>query len=54
VRRMVKALLVAVATGLGSQAGGWVGGVIVFVLSAGLSAYYEIPDAAHSQPEPHH
>jgi hypothetical protein len=51
VHAMMKALFVAVASGNGGKIGGWIGGVLVFVISAGVSAYFEIPfaDTDHSQ-----
>jgi hypothetical protein len=43
---MAKALFVAIASGIGAKIGGWIGAVVVFVIFAGVSAYFEIPSSS--------
>ena len=41
-RTMAKALFVSIATGIGGQLAGWLGGVLVFVITTGVCAIFEI------------
>lgn len=47
-RAMMKAGFVAVVSAIGAKLGGWIGGVLVFVISAGVSAYFELPHSDDS------
>ena len=47
IRAMVRAGMIATATGLGSQIGGWIGGIVVFVISSGLAAFFGISLPEH-------
>jgi len=53
-RAMSRAALVAIATGIGSQIGGWIGGLCVFVITSGLAAYFNFTPPSGDHSSSHH